>query len=177
MSLLSVEVDNLGLSPCATQELLEQLFSKTFSPEIAKLVALQTIKSWINDPQLAVEYKSLFYQLGRHCDKSLYLEALNPTYELTPVLIAEGHYKDLYIEIEARNRLNIPRYHIDDSSLKQMASDLMHVYKLVNWEVKPKYYSNARSLNMREKCYEDAIRTRLNEMKRELEFRGRCATG
>ena len=115
-------MENLGLSPCATQELLEQLYSKSLTPELAKLVAQQTIKSWINDPQLAAEYKSLFYNLGIHCDKSLYLEALKPTYILTPVLIAEGHYKELYIEIEARNRLNIPRYHIDDSSLKQLAA-------------------------------------------------------
>ena len=166
--MLSVGVENLGLSPCATQELLEQLYSKSLTPELATLVAQQTIKSWINDPQLAAEYKSLFYNLGIHCDKSLYLEALKPTYILTPVLIAEGHYKELYIEIEARNRLNIPRYHIDDSSLKQMAKDLVEVHKLITWEMKTKYYSNARSLNMREKCYEDAIKERLNEMEREL---------
>ena len=86
-------------------------------------------------------------------------------------MIAEGHYKELYIEIEARNRLNIPRYHIDDSSLKQMAKDLVEVHKLITWEMKTKYYSNARSLNMREKCYEDAIRERLNEMERELGYR------
>ena len=168
MSLLSVGVENLGLSPCATQELLEQLYSQFLTPELAKLVAQQTIKSWINNPQLAAESKSLFYKLGSHCDKSLYLEALQPTYELTPILIAEGHYKDLYIEIEARNRLNIPKYHIDDSSLKQMANDLKEVHKLITWDINPKRYSNARSLNMREKCYEDAIRIRLNEMKREL---------
>ena len=161
-------MENLGLSPCATQELLEQLYSQFLTPELAKLVAQQTIKSWINNPQLAAESKSLFYKLGSHCDKSLYLEALQPTYELTPILIAEGHYKDLYIEIEARNRLNIPKYHIDDSSLKQMANDLKEVHKLITWDINPKRYSNARSLNMREKGYEDAIRTRLNEMKREL---------
>ena len=168
MSLLSVGVENLGLSPCATQELLEQLYSQFLTPELAKLVAQQTIKSWINNPQLTAESKSLFYKLGSHCDKSLYLEALQPTYELTPILIAEGRYKDLYIEIEARNRLNIPKYHIDDSSLTQMANDLKEVHKLITWDINPKRYSNARSLNMREKCYEDAIRIRLNEMKREL---------
>ena len=168
MSLLSVGVDNSGFSQHSTQELLERLYLRILTPDLARLAAEQTIQKWKDNPELAAQDKSLFYQLGRHCDKALYLESLEQTYELTPVLIAEGHYKDLYIEIEARNRLNIPRYHIDDCSLKQMASDLMHVYKLVNWEVKPKYYSNARSLNMREKCYEDAIRTRLNEMKREL---------
>ena len=168
MSLLSVGVENLGLSPCATQELLEQLYSKFLTPELAQIAAVKTIYNLINNPELAAEFKSLFYNLGIHCDKSLYLEALKPTYILTPVLIAEGHYKELYIEIEARNRLNIPRYHIDDSSLKQMASDLKEVHKLITWDINPKRYSNARSLNMREKCYENAIRTRLNEMKREL---------
>ena len=49
-----------------------------------------------------------------------------------------------------------------------MAKDLVEVHKLITWEMKTKYYSNARSLNMREKCYEDAIRERLNEMEREL---------
>ena len=166
--MLSVGVENLGLSPCATQELLEQLYSQFLTPELAKLVAQQTIKSWISNPQLAAESKSLFYKLGSHCDKSLYLEALQPTYELTTILIAEGHYKDLYIEIEARNRLNIPKYHIDDSSLKQMANDLREVHHLVTWKVKPKYYSNARSSNMRNHCYEDDINTRLNAMKAEL---------
>ena len=161
-------MENLGLSQCSTQELLEQLYSQFLTPELAKLVAQQTIKSWINNPQLAAESKSLFYKLGSHCDKRLYLEALQPTYELTPILIAEGHYKDLYIEIEARNRLNIPRYHIDDSSLKQLAIDLVEVHKLITWEIETKSYSNARSLNIREKCYEDEIRVRYNEMKREL---------
>ena len=168
MSLLSVGVENSGLSPCATLELLEQLYSKILTPELAQLAALQTIYSLINNPELAAEFKSLFYNLGTHFDKRLYLEALKPTYELTPVLILKDHYKELYIEIEARNRLNIPRYHIDDGSLKQMASDLKEVHKLITWDINPKRYSNARSLNMREKCYEDAIRTRLNEMKREL---------
>ena len=168
MSLLSVGVENSGLSPCATLELLEQLYSKILTPELAQLAALQTIYSLINNPELAAEFKSLFYNLGTHCDKRLYLEALKPTYELTPVLILKDHYKELYIEIEARNRLNIPRYHIDDGSLKQMASDLKEVHKLITWDINPKRYSNARSLNMREKCYEDAIRIRLNEMKREL---------
>ena len=168
MSLLSVGVENSGLSPCATLELLEQLYSKILTPELAQLAALQTIYSLINNPELAAEFKSLFYNLGTHCDKRLYLEALKPTYELTPVLILKDHYKELYIEIEARNRLNIPRYHIDDSSLKQLAIDLVEVHKLITWEIETKSYSNARSLNMREKCYEDEIRVRYNEMKREL---------
>ena len=168
MSLLSVGVENLGLSPCATQELLEQLYSKFLTPELAQIAAVKTIYNLINNPELAAEFKSLFYNLGIHCDKSLYLEALKPTYILTPVLIAEGHYKELYIEIEARNRLNIPRYHIDDSSLKQLAIDLVEVHKLITWEIETKSYSNARSLNMREKCYEDEIKVRYNEMKREL---------
>ena len=168
MSLLSVGVENLGLSPCATLELLEQLYSKSLTPELAQLAAVQTIYSLINNPELAAEFKSLFYNLGTHCDKRLYLEALKPTYELTPVLILKDHYKELYIEIEARNRLNIPRYHIDDGSLKQMASDLKEVHKLITWDINPKSYSNARSLNMREKCYEDEIRVRYNEMKQEL---------
>lgn len=168
MSLLSVGVENLGLSPCATQELLEQLYSKFLTPELAQLAALHTINSLINNPELAAEYKSLFYNLGTHCDKRLYLEALKPTYELTPVLILKGHYKELYIEIEARNRLNIPRYHIDDSSLKQLAIDLVKVHKLITWEINTKSYSNARGKNIGEKCYEDEIRVRYNEMKREL---------
>ena len=168
MSLLSVGVENSGLSPCATLELLEQLYSKILTPELAQLAALQTIYSLINNPELAAEFKSLFYNLGTHCDKRLYLEALKPTYELTPVLILKDHYKELYIEIEARNRLNIPRYHIDDGSLKQMASDLKEVHKLITWDINPKSDSTARSLNMREKCYEDEIRVRYNEMKREL---------
>ena len=167
MSLLSVGVENLGLSPCATQELLEQLYSKFLTPELAQLAAVKTIYNLINNPELAAEFKSLFYNLGTHCDKRLYLEA-QPTYELTPVLILKGHYKELYIEIEARNRLNIPRYHIDDSSLKQLAIDLVEVHKLITWEIETKSYSNARSLNMREKCYEDEIKVRYNEMKREL---------
>lgn len=168
MSLLSVGVDNSGFSQHSTQELLERLYLRILTPDLAHWAAQQTIQKWTDDPELAAQDKSIFYQLGKHCDKALYLDSLEQTYELTPVLIAEGHYRDLYIEIEARNRLNIPRYHIDDGSLKQMASDLKEVHKLITWDINPKRYSNARSLNMREKCYENAIRTRLNEMKREL---------
>ena len=164
MSLLSVGVENLGLSPCATLELLEQLYSKSLTPELAQLAAAQTIYSLINNPELAAEFKSLFYNLGTHFDKRLYLEALKPTYELTPVLIPKGHYKELYIEIEARNRLKIPRYHIDDSSLKQLKIDLVEVHKLITWDIDTKSYSNARG----KKCYEDEIKVRYNEMKREL---------
>ena len=164
MSLLSVGVENLGLSPCATLELLEQLYSKSLTPELAQFAAAKTIYNLINNPELAAEFKSLFYNLGTHFDKRLYLEAFKPTYELTPVLIPERHYKELYIEIEARNRLKIPRYHIDDSSLKQLKIDLVEVHKLITWEIDTKSYSNAR----RKKCYEDEIRVRYNEMKREL---------
>ena len=168
MSLLSVGVENSGLSNCAFQELLELLYLEVLPSHLATAEAQHLIQEMSLDPSLAADFHKLFTQLALRCCNKSYLMDGHGIRTIQTKMIPYHSYKGICIEVEARNRLGLPQYKITYDSYPQLAEKLRKVYKLVDWDVDIHSLSNAFGHQRKHKCYENAIKERVKAIQEEL---------